>query len=106
MQQVDDAIILNLLVNMDPETAEIDHVGRQLVRSRTAPHIIVNYHNIDFISSTFVNRMIVLHKTVHGAGGKVILCGMNQVIREILRINRLDRLLDLSANTDEALGDL
>jgi anti-anti-sigma regulatory factor len=50
--------------------------------------------------------LIVLRKTVHGAGGKVILCGMNQVIREILRINKLDQVFDLSDDTDEALENL
>lgn len=106
MQQVDKAVILNLLVNMDPERAEIDRVGQLLARSRTAPHVILNFNNVEFISSTFLNRMIVLRKAVHKAGGKAILCGMNKVIREILRINRLEDLFDLSDDTDEALGDL
>lgn len=106
MQQVDNAVILNLLANMDPERAEIDRVGQLLVRSRNAPHVIVNFHNVDFISSTFVNGLIVLRRTVHNAGGKTILCGMNPVIREILRINRLDHLFDLSDDADEALEDL
>lgn len=106
MQQIDDAIILNLLANMNPERAEIDRVGQLLVHSRDAPHIILNFHKIDFISSTFLNRLIVLRRTVHNASGKVILCGMNQVIREILQINKLIHLFDLSDDTDEALGDL
>jgi anti-anti-sigma factor len=106
MQQLDDAIILNLLTNMNPERAEIDRVGQLVVRSRTAPHVILNFHSIDFISSTFVNRLIVLRRTVHGAGGKVILCGMNQVIRDIMRINRLEELFDLSDDTDGALEGL
>lgn len=96
MQQVEDAIILNLLTEMNPERAEIDRVGELLVKSYPAPHIILNFHSIDFISSTFLNRLLVLHRTVTGAGGQVIMCGMNQVIREIVRINRLDQLFDLS----------
>ena len=43
---------------------------------------------------------------MHGAGGKVVFCGMNQVIREIIRINRLDQIFDLSDDTDKALGSL
>ena len=101
-QKVDDAIIVNLLANMNPERAEIDRVGELLVRSRTAPHVIVNFHNIDFISSTFVNRLIVLRRTVHGTGGRVTLAGMNQVILEILRINKLDTLFDFPGDNDEA----
>jgi len=104
MQPVDDAVILNLFVDMDPERAEIERVGEWLIRSRAAPHIIVNFHKIEYVSSTFVNGLIVLYKRVQSAGGKVIFCGMNQVIREIIRINRLDQIFDLSDDTDEALG--
>ncbi|MBC8874370.1 MAG: STAS domain-containing protein [Planctomycetes bacterium] len=103
MQPVDDAVILNLFVDMDPERAEIERVGEWLINSRAALHIIVNFHKVEYVSSTFVNGLIVLYKKVQGAGGKVVFCGMNQVIREIIRINRLDQIFDLSDDTDEAL---
>jgi anti-sigma B factor antagonist len=95
MQDIDDAIMLNLMADMNLETSEIDRVGEFLVQFRTAPRILVNLHNVEFISSTFLNRLIALQKTLHEAQGTLKLRGLNPVIREIFEINKLDGIFDL-----------
>jgi len=95
-QVLDDAVIINLMHDMKLETAEIERVGEFLVRSREVPSIIVNFHNVDFVSSTFLNRLILLRKSVQAADGKLTLCGLNPVMQEIFEACRLNTLFDMS----------
>jgi anti-anti-sigma factor len=95
-QDLDDAVIINLMRDMKLEKAEIERVGEFLVRSRPAPSIIVNFHNVEFVSSTFLNRLILLRKTVEAADGKLTLCGLNPVIQEIFEACRLHTLFEIS----------
>ena len=95
LQELEDGLLLNLLADMNPERAEIERVGRLLVQSHPKPRIIVNFYNVEFISSTFLNRLIQLHQTVESADGRLKLSGMNPVIREIFEINKLDGLFGL-----------
>ena len=95
MQDIDDAIMLNLMADMNLERAEIERVGKFLVQYHTSPHILLNFHAIEFISSTFLNGLIALQRTVQSAQGTLKLRGLNPVIREIFAINKLEGLFDL-----------
>jgi len=95
MQDIDDALMLNLMADLNLETSEIDRVGKFLVKFYTAPRILLNLHNVEFISSTFLNRLIVLQNTVQAAKGTLKLRGLNPVIREIFQVNKLDGMFDL-----------
>jgi len=103
-QEVGDNVILNLLADMNLERSEIHRVGESLIRSPTVRRIVVNLHHVEFLSSTFLNRLILLRKSVLAAEGKLILCGLNPVIQEIFETSKLDSLFDLSGNTEEAMG--
>jgi anti-anti-sigma factor len=95
-QELDDAIIINLMHDMKLETAEIERVGEFLLRSHQAPSIIVNFHNVEFVSSTFLNRLILLRKSVQAADGRLTLCGCNPVIQEIFEACRLNTMFEMS----------
>jgi len=86
---------------MDLERSDIHRVGELIIQSRpVSPSIVVNFHHVEFISSTFLNRLVLLRKTVLAAKGKLALCGLNAVIQEIFEVSKLDELFDLSGNTD------
>jgi anti-sigma B factor antagonist len=75
-------------------------VGELILLSRPgSSRIVVSFHNVEFISSTFLNRMILLRRSVLAAEGKLVLCGLNPVIKEIFEASRLDDLFDLSGSS-------
>jgi anti-anti-sigma regulatory factor len=43
--------------------------------------------------------MILLRRSVLAAEGKLVLCGLNPVIKEIFEASRLDDLFDLSGSS-------
>ena len=95
-----------LLPNVDPERANIQRVGKKLLDSRSAPRIIVNLSGVDWISSTFVSELLQLRKMVHAADGKLILCGLHPVVREVIHISKLESLFGFAEDEEGALGEV
>ena len=83
-------VILSLLPSDSLETADITLVGESLIRRGDHPHIIVSFSLLQLVSVRFFDRLLALQESVRTADGRLILCGLNPVIREILQITKLD----------------
>ena len=106
IQKLDDAVILNVLPDMNPERVNVQRVGRMLVRFQSPPSIIVNLSLIEWISSTFANEMVRLVEIVKAAKGKVTLCGVRPFVREVFRVTVLESLFDFADDEKTALDEL
>ncbi len=101
-QEIDDFVILNLLASMDPEHADLERVGELLVPADGPPHVVVNFANVEYVSSTFLGRLLAMQKKLKAAEGKLVLCGLNDVVREIFQITKLEDLFDFADDQDSA----
>ena len=104
VQEAHDAVIVNVLPTVDPERANMQLVGKKVLSSRSAPRIIVNLSGIEWVSSTFVNELLQLRMMVHGADGKLTLCGVQPIVREVLQITKLESLFNFAEDEESALG--
>jgi anti-anti-sigma factor len=93
-------VILNLLADLDLENADLDRLAELLIRSDPAPHIVLNLSNVEFVSSTFLGRLLAMQKRINAAKGTLVLCGMNTVVREIFEVTKLETFFNFS--DDEA----
>jgi len=106
LQELDDAVILNMLPGMDPERIDVQRAGRMLVRFQSPPCIIVNLSLIEWISSTFANEMVRLLEIVKAANGKLTLCGARPFVQEVFRVTKLESLFDSVVGENMALDEL
>jgi anti-anti-sigma factor len=97
--------VIELLPTMNPEEAAIDRLGPFLARRLRAPRVLLNFRHIDFVTSTFINRLLVLRRSIQDARGRLLLCGLNPVLREIFEINKLGNLFDVFHNERDAIGE-
>lgn len=100
IQQASDPVILDLLPNIDLEAADLVGLGRAFMGSGLAPHLVLNLHLLQFVSSSFVAGLLALQKAVRAANGRLVLCGANPVIREIFQIMNLDSYFDFGDQRD------
>jgi anti-sigma B factor antagonist len=98
-------ITVDLMPSMNPDQAPIDRLGELFVSGSRAPRVLLNFRHIDFVTSTFINRLLVLRRTIQDARGRLLLCGLNPVIQEIFEINRLGNLFDVFSNEQDAIGE-
>ena len=95
IQAFDNTVVINVLPSLDLEHSDIARVVEFIIRRRTETHVVVNLFLVQYIGSTFLDRLIVSKKKLDAANGRLILCGFNQVIEEIFRVTRLDGFFEI-----------
>jgi anti-sigma B factor antagonist len=73
----------------------VDELGRR--------KILLNFANVEFMSSAALGKLIKLHSKLQAAGGKLILCGISKGIMEIFELTKLDKMLTIEKDEQKAL---
>lgn len=102
VQQDSGPVVIDLLPHMDLETADIAVVGRAFIRLGVPPCLVLNFSLLRYVGSTFLGHLLALMKSVRAANGRMVLCGLNPVIREIFAVTRLDRFFEFADGTEDA----
>ncbi len=101
VQEFGNTVVINVLPSFHLERSDIRRVGELLLRGRKSPRILVNLALIQYIGSTFLDRLVLLKRSVTAADGCLILCGLNPIVREIFRITRLDGFFEIRESTED-----
>src|SRR5262245_45702687 len=66
-----------------------------LVENLRQGQLLLDFGNVDYISSPAVGMLIRLHKKAEAAGGSFTLCGVTPQVYEVFKRIHLNRLLDI-----------
>jgi anti-anti-sigma factor len=95
------------LVNAEAlfEEGTIQVLGERIRRLVEEGHvrILVNLSGVRYASSSLVALLAWLYLRIDTAGGVLSLCGLEPVLFDMLRICRLDRVVEVYANESAAL---
>ena len=100
---VDDEILVVILRgNLDSTTSEeFDReIRRHLAQGRSK--IIVDCRNLDFVSSVGIGSLVVLQTRLRKRGGVVKLAAIHGMAAEVVKMVRLDKLLDIYGDLEFA----
>ncbi len=89
---------------VDP--GNIEAMGDELLKLVTDQHlknILLNFENVEFLSSAAFNKFILLHKEVHNAGGVLRITGLRAEIHEALKVLRLHKIFDIRPTEADAI---
>jgi len=98
--------VLALTGNLDAATAGGLKSEVIAVSDAKKTRVAVDLSKVRLIDSTGVGVLISLFKRTRALGGMVHFAGLNGQPKEIFRLLRLDRSLDLHPSLDEALAQL
>ena len=65
--------------------------------------ILLDFNNVEYLSSSAIGKFITLNKKCWGIGGKLILCNINEDIFEVFEVHRLDKLFNIQKDKETAL---
>jgi len=85
----------------------ISEIGDQLksvAQSAPSVRMLLNFQNVEHLSSAALGMLITLDKLVKEASGKLVLCNINPQIYEVFKITRLNKLFAIHDSTEAALG--
>ena len=67
--------------------------------------ILLNFGNVEYLSSAALGKLITLNKKLQAAGGKLILCNIDPQIYEVFEITKLDRFFKIVKEEQAALQE-
>lgn len=88
------------------DAANIQELGDELfslVEKESQKNLILNFAQVEFLSSAALNKLIILDKKVKASGGKMRLCNLKPEIYEVFAITRLNQLFDIKNTEQEAM---
>jgi len=73
----------------------VDELGRR--------KIVLNFENVEYLSSAALGKFITLNKKVSAAGGKLMLCSIDPTIYEVFEITKLNKVFNIQKDEQTAL---
>ncbi len=68
--------------------------------------VLVNLKDLPYVDSTELGRLIRAHLSVRQAGGRVRLCNLSERTMTLMKMTRLDSVLDIYGTEEEALATI
>lgn len=68
--------------------------------------ILLNLAGVDFIDSSGLGELVRTHATIRSRGGQFKIVNPSRTVHELLRITKLDRVLDIEQDEASALNSL
>lgn len=68
--------------------------------------LVLDFTNVDFISSAGLRILLLVTKKLKNAGGKIALCCLKGTIKEVFEISGFVSIIPIFATSDEALSSV
>ncbi|MFO0918228.1 MAG: STAS domain-containing protein [Planctomycetaceae bacterium] len=88
------------------DESNIQIIGNQLfglVDEDGRKKIILDFTNVEYLSSAALGKLITMDKKVKAAKGKLRLCSIRPEIYEVFEITRLNKIFDIRNTQEEAM---
>jgi len=79
-----DISIINIIGEIDASTAPIVQ-NRALEVVKQGCKILLNMADVEFMSSSGLRIMLLLHRKISGVNGKLVLASLNEVVENVMR---------------------
>ncbi len=89
------------------EELSIQEIGEeldQIVESEPGVKLLLNFKNVDHLSSAALGMLITLNKKIKERDGDLKLSDINRQIFEVFKITKLNRVFDIHDNADDAMA--
>ncbi len=103
---VNDVMIVNFTDKRILDDENIRIIGEQLfglVDDLGCKKILLNFGNVEYLSSAIGGKLITLNKKTGGIGGKLVMCGIDPTVYEVFEITRLNKLFNIHKDEQAAL---
>lgn len=104
-ERVGDVVFLTFIDKSIVDEHVAQQVGAELEQDALeASAIIVNFTGLSHCSSATLGKLIRLEKTMRLSSRKLVLCGMNEDLRQVFAATRLDRFFTIVGGREDALA--
>jgi anti-sigma B factor antagonist len=109
IEDVGDVCVARFIDKKILDENNIQIIGNQLfglVEEDGRKKIVLDFTNVEYLSSAALGKLITMDKKVKASGGKLRLCNIRKDIYEVFAITRLNKVFDIRNTQDEAIAGL
>ena len=106
VEDIGDIAVVNFVDKKILDEQNIQMIGDDLFRlvdELGRRKILLNFGNVEFLSSAALGKLITLNRKVQAVRGKLVLCNISKEIREVFEITKLDKLFTILPDEQAAL---
>ena len=106
LEEVNDVTVVRFIDKKILDETNIQIIGNQmfgLVEEDGRKKILLDFSNVEYLSSAALGKLITMHKKVQAAKGKLRLCNIRAEILPVFTLTRLDKVLDIQGSAEQAL---
>ncbi len=74
-----------------------------LANDKSGARILINMDNVRFLSSSAINKLIVLERRLSDNGGELKLSNLSQAVEEVFNITQLSSVFDICPDAQQAI---
>ena len=107
IEDEDDVCVVRFVDRKILDEANIQLLGQELfglVEAEQRKKLLLNFADVEFLSSATLGKLITLDKRVKAASGSLKLCQIRPEIFEVFTITNLDKVFDIHDNQASALA--
>ena len=100
-----DVTVVSFMDRKILDESNIEEIGRELlemVQSRPGIKMMLDFENVQYLSSAALGKLITLNKRVAEKAGQLVLCSIKPQIYEVFQITKLNKIFDIAE--DETTG--
>ncbi len=107
VERIDSVLIIAPQVNVS--SLAVDGVQQELqavlkdLETPEVKHVLIDMEKVPFFGSEMLGALHMFWKRAQAAGGKMALCNVSELAREVIRISKFDLIWSLHATRREAL---
>ncbi len=107
VSEAGDVTIVRFVDRKILDEANIQEMGQELfdlVERRQCKKLLLNFANVEFLSSAALGKLITLNKKRKANNAILKLCGIRPDIYEVFSITKLDKLFDIQEDEADAVA--
>ena len=89
------------------DEANIQQIGEEigrLVDAQERPRVLINFHNVDHLSSAALGTLITINNKIRGKEGQLRLAEIDPQIYEVFVITKLNKLFQIFESAEQAMA--
>lgn len=106
VEEVGDVTVVSFTDRKILDEQNIQLIGEQLFSLVDESHrkkVLLNFANVDYLSSAALGKLITMNKKTQGIGGKLVLCNIAPQIYEVFEITKLNKIFNIQKEEQSAL---
>ena len=106
VEDIGDVTVVNFVDRKILDEQNIQIIGEQLfslVDEVGRRKILLNFGNVEYLSSAALGKLITLNRKLQAVRGKLILCNLDPTIVEVFEVTRLNKFFTIRKEEQEGL---